>query len=300
MLLNPLKGRITSHYGPRPAPLPSPHKGIDIAGGGGVVRAVANGKVKAARADSYPKDKRVGVLPWVTGNGVYIGHAGFSTYSGHLDKVYVKAGDTVRAGQIIGTEGATGNVTGRHLHFEVHTTGTTTTDPWKYMQAKGVTLGVDPYSVAYVKEIQTLLNTVADAGLFVDGDLGVKSIAAVTAFQRSKGLVADGDPGPITLRALRDAALPPEDEMPTPQDLWLHPLEIPAERRREGDPTHLPAEQMIGHTNRNALDALETAKRAEAKAQAALEAISALAVAIGSDPAALAAEVAERLTVAVK
>lgn len=75
--------------------------------------------------------------------------------------------------------------------------------------------------------------------------------------------------------------------MPTPQDLWLHPLELPAERRRDGDPTHMPAEAMVGHAVLNARDAYEASLRAEAKADAALAAVQALTL----DPAATAAAI---------
>jgi murein DD-endopeptidase MepM/ murein hydrolase activator NlpD len=46
-----------------------------------------------------------------------------SQYYGHLSELFVKPGDTVRLGQIIGLSGATGNVSGPHLHFECWTAG---------------------------------------------------------------------------------------------------------------------------------------------------------------------------------
>ncbi|MDB5906690.1 MAG: peptidase, partial [Massilia sp.] len=41
----------------------------------------------------------------------------------HLDRRLVADGDIVRAGQVIGMSGATGKVTGPHLHFEVRQAG---------------------------------------------------------------------------------------------------------------------------------------------------------------------------------
>jgi murein DD-endopeptidase MepM/ murein hydrolase activator NlpD len=41
------------------------------------------------------------------------------TLYAHCNKVYVKEGDKVTQGQEIAEVGATGNVTGPHLHFEI-------------------------------------------------------------------------------------------------------------------------------------------------------------------------------------
>jgi len=46
------------------------------------------------------------------------------TLYAHLDRIDVAAGDAVRAGEVIGTIGATGRVTGPHLHFAVYLNGT--------------------------------------------------------------------------------------------------------------------------------------------------------------------------------
>ena len=56
------------------------------------------------------------------GNCVLINHRnGYYTFYAHLDTVKVKTGMSVLQGATIGTVGATGNVTGPHLHFEVRT-----------------------------------------------------------------------------------------------------------------------------------------------------------------------------------
>lgn len=77
------------------------------------------------------------------GYQVVIRHAdGRYTQYGHLSAISVRAGQTVTAGQRIGRSGATGNVTGPHLHFEVRTGPGfgTNIDPVAYLRAGGVTI----------------------------------------------------------------------------------------------------------------------------------------------------------------
>ncbi|MFF8378547.1 peptidoglycan DD-metalloendopeptidase family protein [Streptomyces sp. NPDC015661] len=87
------------------------HTGVDfIASTGTTVVAVGPGTVySAGDGGAY-------------GNQVVIQHADgtFSQYA-HLSSISVSAGQTVTGGQQIGLSGATGNVTGPHLHFEMRT-----------------------------------------------------------------------------------------------------------------------------------------------------------------------------------
>ena len=54
------------------------------------------------------------------GNQVLVDHGfGIGTRFGHLSKLSVRAGQTVRRGEIIGYVGATGRATGPHLHYEI-------------------------------------------------------------------------------------------------------------------------------------------------------------------------------------
>jgi murein DD-endopeptidase MepM/ murein hydrolase activator NlpD len=74
-------------------------------------------------------DDGVAVIPpfmrYGYGNHIIVDHGGgFSTLYGHLSEIYVKTGDHVARGQVIGRMGSTGRSTGTHLHFETRINGT--------------------------------------------------------------------------------------------------------------------------------------------------------------------------------
>ncbi|MFI9569672.1 M23 family metallopeptidase [Streptomyces rishiriensis] len=78
------------------------------------------------------------------GNQVVIRLAdGYYAQYAHLSQLSVSAGQTVTAGQQIGLSGATGNVTGPHLHFEIRTTPDygSDVDPIAYLRSHGVAVG---------------------------------------------------------------------------------------------------------------------------------------------------------------
>lgn len=91
-----------------------PHKGIDIAASvGEPILAPAKGVVRVAghRTGGY-------------GNTVEIDHGyGYLTRFAHASRVLVKSGQTVERGDIIAEVGATGLVSGPHLHYEVEVNG---------------------------------------------------------------------------------------------------------------------------------------------------------------------------------
>ncbi|MFG2120043.1 peptidoglycan DD-metalloendopeptidase family protein [Streptomyces sp. NPDC048710] len=106
------------------------HTGVDfVVPTGTSLKAVAAGTVVSAGwGGAY-------------GNQVVIKlNDGYYAQYGHLSQLSVSAGQTVTAGQQIGLSGATGNVTGPHLHFEIRTTPNygSDIDPVGYLRSHGV------------------------------------------------------------------------------------------------------------------------------------------------------------------
>lgn len=119
--MRPVDGKVISGYGPKDGGLHN--DGINIkAARGTAVRAAENGVV------AYTGSEMAGY-----GNLVLIRHQDrWITAYAHMDKILVKKGDVVKAGQSIGTVGATGSVDSPQLHFEVRK-GTRAENPAKYI-----------------------------------------------------------------------------------------------------------------------------------------------------------------------
>lgn len=114
-------GYISSKQGHRWGKM---HKGIDIARPSNkTIKAADNGVVVSAGWDSGGY-----------GNKVIIDHKnGFRTLYAHMSSIKVSVGQTVSKGTPIGIMGATGNVTGVHLHFEVYKNGSLV-NPLSYLR----------------------------------------------------------------------------------------------------------------------------------------------------------------------
>jgi murein DD-endopeptidase MepM/ murein hydrolase activator NlpD len=123
---SPLSGRYSSVFGKRLHPVTgkvSFHGGIDI--------AVPSGTWVGAADDGVVMVASTNVSHY--GTAVFIDHKnGYITHYGHLSKLYVRVGQKVRKGQLIAKSGATGRVTGPHLHFTIKK-GDKALDPMKFI-----------------------------------------------------------------------------------------------------------------------------------------------------------------------
>lgn len=121
----PTRGWVTSDFGPRHSPIRGGtrfHKGIDIAATPGTpIIAPGDGIVTYAGYKSG------------LGKTVMIDHGyGIVSVFGHNSLNYVKEGDRVKRGEVVGGVGRTGLATGSHLHYQVEVDGLPV-DPMKYI-----------------------------------------------------------------------------------------------------------------------------------------------------------------------
>lgn len=131
MRISPVSGQLLAHEGiDMAAPLDTPITSVY----GGVVEEVAEN----SRSGAYVQIKHT------LADGTVFHSAYLHQY---MNKIKVKVGDTVTAGQVIGAVGSNGWSTGPHLHFEIHDSSDTPVDPESWMAAhKAVYLGQESCS----------------------------------------------------------------------------------------------------------------------------------------------------------
>ncbi len=123
-LIWPVRGGVSSRFGKRG--WRHFHSGIDIpAPKGTPIKAVAGGLVVVSgkSLDGYSRYGKI----------VIIEHGdGIRTVYAHNEKNLVKAGECVKAGEVIAEVGSSGNASGSHVHFEIRKGGKPV-DPIKYL-----------------------------------------------------------------------------------------------------------------------------------------------------------------------
>lgn len=116
LFIYPIMGRLTSPFGYRNDPFTgarSFHSGIDLAAPIGTsVKATLDGRIAETGFNR------------IFGNYVIITHdRGYQSLYGHLSAIYVKRGQYVTQGAIVGAVGNTGYSTGPHLHLSIYKNG---------------------------------------------------------------------------------------------------------------------------------------------------------------------------------
>ncbi|KQY64648.1 MULTISPECIES: M23 family metallopeptidase [unclassified Nocardioides] len=121
--------RLTATFGQSSGLWSSTHTGLDFAAPVGTpIMSVTNGTVTSAEyAGAYGNQIIV-----TTDDGEELWYC-------HMNEFAVAVGDTVRAGDVVGYVGVTGNTTGPHMHLEVRPGAGDPVDPYQALVAHGVT-----------------------------------------------------------------------------------------------------------------------------------------------------------------
>ena len=104
------------------------HTGLDFAGpSGSAISSIAHGTVKSTGYEGAYGNRTVITLD-----------DGTDVWYCHQSRIIAKVGQTVDPGTVIGYTGSTGNVTGPHLHLEIHPNGGNAVDPYAALVAHSV------------------------------------------------------------------------------------------------------------------------------------------------------------------
>ena len=111
-----MPGQATSAFGSRSVfngQPRNPHSGADFRAAEGTPIAAPNAGKVVLTGDTY-----------FSGGSVILDHGwGLYSYFAHLSKILVEEGDLIELGQVVGRAGATGRVTGPHLHWTLRLCG---------------------------------------------------------------------------------------------------------------------------------------------------------------------------------
>jgi murein DD-endopeptidase MepM/ murein hydrolase activator NlpD len=120
--------RLTGRFGDRSGLWSTVHTGLDFAAPSGTpIRSVGTGTVFSTGYDGRYGQKTV--IRLVDGTELWFCHQ---------SSIDVRVGEQVSRGQEIGTVGSTGNVTGPHLHLEVHPGAGDPVDPFRWLRTLGL------------------------------------------------------------------------------------------------------------------------------------------------------------------
>ena len=119
---------LTARFGQRSGLWSTVHTGLDFAGpSGSTIVSVAAGVVKSTGYEGAYGNRTVITL-----------RDGTDIWYCHQSRIAVTVGQTVDPGEVIGYTGSTGNVTGPHLHLEVHPHGGGPVDPEPVLRQHGI------------------------------------------------------------------------------------------------------------------------------------------------------------------
>ncbi len=120
---------LSARFGQRSGLWSTVHTGLDFAGpSGSTIVSVGAGTVKSTGYEGAYGNRTVVTLS----DGTDIWYC-------HQSRIAVSPGDVVAPGDVIGYTGSTGNVTGPHLHLEVHPNGAGPVDPYAALVEHNVT-----------------------------------------------------------------------------------------------------------------------------------------------------------------
>lgn len=160
------------------------HSGIDFAAPmNSPVYATCDGQVVSVRSMTTSYGNHIKIKATVNGHIVYIRYC-------HLNSYIVSNGQNVKAGQLIGYSGNTGNSTGPHLHYEVRNAndyynaneyGAGTLNPSLYLPGSSYTYSVNGTSsssnpIGRVDEIKSVEGGITVSGWAFDSDAAMESV----------------------------------------------------------------------------------------------------------------------------